>query len=198
MSGKLVAIVGPSGVGKTTIISELVDVKKVFERILFFTTRRKRWYETHGRDYWFISDSEMKNLLMVNQDLSESLLEFDGNSFAVSHSQINSAIETGRIALLELYITRVPEFKARYGENFIALFLSPPAIDILIKRLQNCRAHEKTFVEKRMQQTQAELDMATGELKSYFNEFVHLSTCLEIASNQVEETICRLAGWLKT
>ncbi|HPL95391.1 MAG TPA: hypothetical protein PLF15_01250 [bacterium] len=193
MTGKLVALVGPSGVGKTTIISELVDKRKLFKRILFYTTRTRRWYETHGRDYWFVSDQEIKGMLATDLSLNESLLEFGGNLFAVSHSQINSIIEAGATALLELYITRVPEFKARYNENFIALFLRPPTIDILVKRLQNCRAHEKVFVRKRMEQTQSELNLAAGELKNYFDGFIDLPNCLEAASNQVEATIRRLA-----
>ena len=135
MTGKLVAIVGPSGVGKTSIISVLVDVRKRYERILFLTTRPRRLYEVNGRDYLFVTEQEMDTLLISDLTLQESIVTIDRCRFAVSYLEIERLIATGRVGLIELYIDRLPEFKGRYGNNLVSLFLMPSSMDILSQRL---------------------------------------------------------------
>lgn len=196
MAGKLVGIVGPSGVGKTTIISALVNRKKgigeKFERILNLTTRPRRWYEVSGRDYLFVSERQMLTMLAADPTLRDSMVQINGIFFTVSHQEIADLINSGSVGLLEMYITKVPEFKERYGDDFMTLYFFPPSIDVLAQRLRNNRLHDETFVVKRMIQTAKELDLACGQMNAFFDAFIELNPELAIAVRRVEQAITRL------
>ncbi|MFQ6055203.1 MAG: hypothetical protein ACE5KE_00435 [Methanosarcinales archaeon] len=192
MTGRLVAIVGPSGIGKTTIITVLVNREEGFERVPNITTRPRRWYEVDGRDYLFVSKEKMCALLTTDPTLGESMVQINGNLFTVSHCEIGHIINSGGIGLIELYIAKVPEFKEKYSDRFLSLYLLPPSLSVLAQRLKNYRLHNEAFVTKRMIQAERELNLACGKMKMCFDAFVELSPELPIAVYQVKQTIARL------
>jgi guanylate kinase len=186
MAGRLVGIVGPSGIGKTTIISELVDTKKKFARGLFYTTRSPRWYERNGRDYQFVARAELEALMASDNSVKESSIEIDGELYTISHRQIQSTVDAGRIVLLELFIGRVPEFRAKYSDRFRSLFLAPPNLEVLGERLRQGRVHDEAFVKRRLEQAQAELALVAGEFSRYFDRVIEMSGDLQADYEAVE------------
>lgn len=187
--GKLVALVGPSGVGKTTIISNLVGPGQEYCRVLHYTTRPPRWYEKHGHDYRFVTDQRLNELLETDPSLSTSVVSVNGHRFALSYREIEDAIQANRICLIELFIERIPTIAQKFGPNYTGLFLMPTTLDVLAQRLKEYRGHDKQFIVRRMTQARRELDLGQGAMRPYFDRMLLLPDGLPESIDLVRSTI---------
>ncbi|MBT6691407.1 hypothetical protein HOB10_03705 [Candidatus Parcubacteria bacterium] len=192
MSGKFVALVGPSGVGKTTIITALMSSSTDFVRMLPHTSRPPRPYEVEGEDYWFVSRDEIQAMLAADPRLKETLVEFDGHQFVIDYNRIEQMLADGKVILMDLYINWVQQFKERYDQQMAAVLLLPDDLDVLVDQLSRSRKHDPEFVDKRMAQTAREMNIFQNKMKPYFNKVIVLPRSLDMAVAQVRRTITLL------
>ncbi|MFC1721780.1 hypothetical protein ACFL0Z_02625 [Patescibacteria group bacterium] len=192
MRGKILALVGPSGIGKTTLISQLVDVRGKFCRVLNTTTRPKRDYEINGRDYRFLTEEGFADMRRHDVTLEETLVEFGGHKFAVSLAEMANVLRSGRIALVEMYMSRVTKFRVQFSEDFLAIYLLPGSLETLAHRLHKFRQHDDEFIAGRMAQTERELDLLQREKLLHFDSMITPPDELVAAVNQLEQLIYRL------
>lgn len=80
MTYPLISITGPSGIGKTTLLNNLFDVK---HQLISFTTRQKRSGEIEGKDYYFIDKEDLKQHKVIEQD------EYNGNYYGLFQSELD-------------------------------------------------------------------------------------------------------------
>ena len=133
---------GPSGVGKSTIINELLNHKSLYFSISH-TTRRKRNNEIDGKDYFFITPDEFNKL--INKDYFIEYEKYGTDFYGTSKEQLKNEFP---ITVLDLEVNGATKLLAE-NNNFIGIFIDIDD-DELIRRLKD-RGHDNEFITKRME-----------------------------------------------
>ena len=133
---------GPSGVGKSTIINELLNHISLYFSISH-TTRKKRKNEINGKDYYFISLNEFNKLIEENYFIEYEKYGID--YYGTSKEQL---INDHKITVLDLEVNGASKLLDE-NEDFIGIFIDIDDNE-LIKRLKD-RGHDNEFIEKRME-----------------------------------------------
>ena len=157
----MVIISGPSGVGKDTIIDALKRREPAHPRryVITVTTRDRRENETDGVHYHFYSVDDYQRLV-ASEGLLEASLVHD-HWYGTPRDQVQSAIRSGRDAILKIDVQGADKVRARIPEALL-IFVVPPSIEELERRLRERRTETREQAELRLRN--ARIEMArTGE-----------------------------------
>ena len=132
---------GPSGVGKSTIINELIKHKKLYFSISH-TTREKRHNEIDGVDYFFVSNNEFINL--INNDYFIEYEKYGTDFYGTGKDQL---IKNDLITVLDVEVNGATKL-LQDNSDFVGIFIDIENNE-LIKRLET-RGHDQDFITKRM------------------------------------------------
>ena len=144
--GMLVIISGPSGSGKGTVVRQL-DSNRGFALSISMTTRDPRPGEEHGRDYFFVNEEEF----IAARD-SNGLLEhavFVGNLYGTPRDYVEKEIEQGKVVVLEIEVEGALQIREKFPEA-VLIFLMPPDIAELARRLSGRHTEDKMTIEQRL------------------------------------------------
>lgn len=181
--GKIIAVSSPSGGGKTTIVKNIL---KEFPELIFSvsaTTRPKRKNEKHAVEYYFISEKEFKNHI-ENNDFVEWERFYD-YYYGTFKSFITDNVEKGKSLVLEVDVKGALSLKKIYPESHL-IFIDPPSLDELVKRLRNRNTESPEDFQKRIDRAKMEL-----ELKGKF-DYVVENKVLEKAISEVLSLINKI------
>ena len=131
--GVLLVISSPSGTGKTTICKKLLEYDKNIHLSVSVTTRKKRKNEVEGVDYYFKSKKDFLNLKSQNSFI-ENALVFE-NYYGTLKSEVLEQLENGIDVLIDIDWQGTRQITQAMKGNLIKIFLLPPSIDELKKRL---------------------------------------------------------------
>jgi guanylate kinase len=151
---------GPSGIGKTTLIDNLVKIPNVV-RLPAYTDRPVRSYERNGREYFFVSPIEFAKLVTAGDISPEDIRRFGDYSFGFSHSLARRLIRTGKTLVVEAFCKEIAAWRAQYGEALLVVAMFPADKAILRQRLIE-RGHSSEFIEMRLQQAIREIGDLTN------------------------------------
>lgn len=129
---KVFVITGPSGVGKGTLIRELLQRVPDLELSISATTREPREGEVDGRDYHFLSREEFDRRVE-----EEDFLEFatySGNRYGTLRTEVERRLAAGRSVVLEIEVQGARQVRAAMRES-VQVFIAPPAAAVLRERL---------------------------------------------------------------
>lgn len=154
-------ISAPSGTGKGTIVSALLDETPDLSRIITATSRPKREGEIEGLSYDFIPKSEFETLIRNGAFVEWNQIygNLYGTKKDVVDRFIKNAGETGHDLLLEIDVDGKRNFEREYGNrlNLVSIFLLPPSLEELERRIQSRQADTPAQVEKRLARAKMEL-----------------------------------------
>ena len=176
--GLLIIMSGPSGVGKGTVRLELVKDKKLN---LFYsvsmTTRSPRPGEKDGSDYYFVSHEEFDKQIDDGNLLEWA--EFVGNKYGTPKDKVEAKRNEGKNVLLEIEVKGTGQVlsKLQGDKNVISIFIAPPSIEELERRIRGRSTEPDEVIKKRLARCKAEL-----ELKSQYEYIVvndDLAECVE-------------------
>lgn len=173
--GKIVVIAAPSGTGKTSVIKRFLADHANAQHSISCTTRPMRPGETDGKDYHFL-DAETFRDKISNDEFAE-WAEVHEHHYGTLKSTLDEAIESGVNLFLDLDVVGSANLKKMYGDDAVAIFLAPPSMDELERRLVD----RKTDSEE---QLKIRLNNAVKEM-TYKDRFDHLVV------NDVLEDACR-------
>ena len=151
---KLIIITGPSGVGKGTIVKEILDKDKDIWLSISATTRKPRVGEKDGENYYFISDEKFKDMIDKKEFLEWA--QFAGNYYGTPLSTVNEKIEKGFIVLLEIEVEGAKQIKEKFPEA-LSIFLLPPSKEELEKRIRNRGTEKEDAINKRLSRANFEI-----------------------------------------
>ena len=155
---KLIIITGPSGVGKGTVVKELLDRNKDIWLSISATTRNPRVGEKDGLNYYFISEERFKDMIDKKEFLEWA--QFAGNYYGTPLSTVNEKIEKGFIVLLEIEVEGAKQIKEKFPES-LSIFLLPPSKEELEKRIRNRGTEKEEAIDRRL--TRADYEIASSD-----------------------------------
>ena len=153
--GVLLVISSPSGTGKTTICKKLLEYDKNIHLSVSVTTRKKRKNEVEGIDYFFRSKKEFLNLKSQNFFI-ENALVFE-NYYGTLKSEVLEQLENGIDVLIDIDWQGTRQITQAMKGNLIKIFLLPPSIDELKKRLSKRNSDSIKEINFRMSKALKEI-----------------------------------------
>lgn len=130
--GRLIVLSGPSGVGKDTVIKELLPLRPELRRPPAFTTRAARPGEVDGRDYSFVDLETFEAMESADQFLETASVH--GNRYGTDRSRVQQLLEAGHDVLLKPDVQGAAKLRDS-GVEAIFVFLAPPSREALAQRL---------------------------------------------------------------
>ena len=153
--GVLLVISSPSGTGKTTICKKLLEYDKNIHLSVSVTTRKKRKNEVEGIDYYFRSKKDFLNLKSQNSFI-ENAFVFE-NYYGTLKSEVLEQLENGIDVLIDIDWQGTRQITEVMKGNLIKIFLLPPSIDELKKRLSKRNSDSIKEINFRMSKALKEI-----------------------------------------
>lgn len=169
MKGKLYVLSGPSGTGKSTVISKVMEQYPNLQFSVSATTREIRPGEVDGKNYYFVSRQQFENMLQKDELLEHA--EYVGNYYGTPWKPIEQAMEQGVDILLDIEPQGAMQVRAKRPEA-VLLFLAPPSLSALKARLIGRGDTAPELIEKRLEQAKWEITQAEKYDYIVFNDEV--------------------------
>lgn len=145
--GKLYIISAPSGAGKTSLVKQLITDLDQIAVSISHTTRNRRVGEKQGNDYYFVSLDEYKTMI-ADRAFLEYAKVFD-NFYGTARQSVESFLENGTDLILEIDWQGAQQVRNLIADS-ISIFILPPSIEVLQKRLETRGQDSKAIIERRM------------------------------------------------
>ncbi len=175
-SGLVIVLSGPSGVGKDCVLAEFLKVCPEVVRCVTVTTRAPRTGEEPGVDYYFVSVAEFQRMIEAGEFLEYA--EVHGNFYGSPLPYVTERMQTGLDTILKIDVQGALSVK-RVISDAVMVFLVPPSLAELERRLRNRRTDSVEDIVRRLQNAQTEL--------GYIGEYHYL-----IENDTVENAVAGL------
>ena len=157
----------PSGSGKSTMVHHLLTKHpNLFELSISCTTRAPRGQEVHGKEYYFISVDEFQQRIK-NDEFIEYEQVYEGLYYGTLKEEIDRIESAGRQVLFDVDVKGGLNLKRILGDKAVSIFICPPSIDELRRRLEGRGDTSPEMIEKRLAKAEEELSY-----KPYFDRIV--------------------------
>jgi guanylate kinase len=184
MAGKCLIFSAPSGSGKSTIVQWLT--KEHPELNLAFsisaTSRPPRGTEQHGIEYFFLTPEEFKQKINDNEFLEYEEV-YTNRYYGTLKGQIEELLRNGKNVIFDIDIKGGLNIKKYFGERALAIFIQPPGVDELRKRLVGRATDSQEQIEERLGKAEYEMSFA-----SQFDTII-INDDLDIAKSETLTTI---------
>ncbi len=154
-SGTLYIISAPSGAGKTSLISKLLENIEQTEMAVSHTTRQPREGETNGKHYHFVSEEDFLNEVQNNNFLEHA--NVFGNYYGTSKKAADTLLQKGVDVILEIDWQGAQQVRKLVPEAY-SIFILPPSLEELERRLRGRGTDTDEVIAKRLSQSRADIE----------------------------------------
>ena len=159
-SKKLIVFSAPSGAGKTTLVKYLLSEFSKIEFSISATSRKPRGKEKSGKDYYFLSDLEFKEKINA-QKFIEYEEVYGGFFYGTLKSELNRIWDDNKIVIFDIDVVGGVNIKEMFPQETLSVFVMPPSLEILKKRLIDRGDISNDEIETRIKKAENELDFAS-------------------------------------
>ena len=180
--GKLIIFSAPSGSGKSTIIQSLLNRDLNLSFSISATSRAPRGTEKNGVEYYFISPEEFRQRI-ANGEFLEYEEVYAGKYYGTLKSEVERFLDSGRNVIFDVDVVGGLNIKKYYGNQALALFIQPPSIEELKRRLNHRATDAPEVIASRIAKAEYELSFAPKFDRIIVNDI------LEKAQEEAYQTI---------
>lgn len=184
---KVVIFSAPSGSGKTTIVRYLLEKFPHLQFSISATTRPLRGQEVNGKDYYFLTEEDFRNKI-GNQEFLEWEEVYTGRYYGTLKSELARIWKNNGTVVFDVDVRGGVNIKKLLGSQALSIFVMPPSIDELRKRLEKRGTDSANDIEARVQLAEKEMKYA-----QYFDKVI-VNNKLEDAIAEAEQLV---EDWLK-
>lgn len=184
---KIIILTAPSGAGKTTIKSSLLEaMAKLLSFSVSTTTRKIRGNENNGVDYIFVTEDVFKNKVK-NDEFLEWEMVYPSLYYGTTIDEIHRIWNEGKTPLLDIDVKGAINIKKQFGENALTIFIEPPSIEMLQDRLIKRGTDTKENIQTRISKAIEEMTYI-----SYFDKVILNDNLIQAT----EETITAVMNFI--
>lgn len=155
--GCLIVFSGPSGAGKDTILNKIMDKKENLKLSVSHTTRPPRDGEVDGKNYYFVSKQKFMEMVKNGEMLEYAI--YCGNYYGTSVVKVRGELEKGNDVILEIEVQGAEQVMKKVPEA-LSIFILPPSLSELKKRLQNRGTDSTEIIDQRVKEAENEISLA--------------------------------------
>ena len=191
-SGSLFVIAAPSGAGKSSLVNALLQREPSVKLSISCTTRAPRPGEQHGREYFFLSESDFLKRQQEGEFLESASVH--GNYYGTSRTMVNEHTKAGHDVVLEIDWQGAQQIRKHYPDS-VGIFILPPSLATLEERLRKRAQDSDEVIARRVQAASSEIEHAPEF------EYVIINSEFDTALSQltaiVEASRCRFVQQAK-
>lgn len=157
---KVIIFSAPSGSGKSTIINYLMQQNLNLHFSVSATSRPPRGQEQHGVEYFFLTPDEFRKHI-ENGDFLEYEEVYKDRYYGTLSTQVDSQLERGENVVCDVDVLGGINIKRHYGDRALSLFIQPPSIEELRRRLEGRATDAPEVINDRIARAEFELSHAS-------------------------------------
>jgi len=184
---KLIIITAPSGAGKTSVTKYLLEKIPQLGFSVSATTRKPRSNEINNVDYYFITENDFHNKIQEN-DFIEWEMVYEGKYYGTFKSELERIWKENKIPLLDIDVKGAIHVHEQFDSNCLTIFIEPPSIEELKKRLQSRGTESLESLQTRLNKAVFELSF-----KNQFNKII-INDNLQDACHEAEAAVKKFLG----
>lgn len=163
---KILIITAPSGAGKTSITRFLMEKFPVLSFSISAATRQARANEKDGIDYYFMSEADFKKKIQ-QKEFAEWEMVYEGKYYGTLKSELKRIWGLGKVPVLDIDVKGAIHVQQQYPENTLSVFIEPPSVEELQKRLLSRGTETEESLAARVNKASYEISF-----KHHFNEVI--------------------------
>jgi len=159
MEGKLIIFSAPSGSGKSSVIHYLLQQGLPLQFSISATSRAPRGEEKHGKDYYFFTPEEFRTHIEAG-DFLEYEEVYKDKFYGTLKSEVERITQAGQNVIFDVDVVGGCNIKNYYGNRALSVFIQPPSVEELRKRLEKRATDAPEIIESRLSKAEYELSFA--------------------------------------
>jgi guanylate kinase len=170
--GKIIIVSAPSGCGKSTIINELLRRGEIdMEFSVSATSRPPREGEVHGKHYFFMSEQQFRDAIAADAFVEYEEV-YPGRFYGTLKSEVERRCAEGHNVILDIDVKGGVRVKKMFGDKALSLFIMPPSVDELRRRLESRATDTPEAIAQRVGKAEYELTFAKDYDKCVVNDIL--------------------------
>jgi guanylate kinase len=185
---KIIIITAPSGAGKSTITHYLINKYPALSFSISAATRNPRGAEKDGVDYYFLTEESFKQ--KINEDaFLEWEMVYEGKYYGTLRSELDRIWAAGKVPMLDIDVKGAIHVQQQFGDNCLSIFIEPPSVDELKKRLESRGTETPESLATRINKASYEISFTHHFTTTVVNDD------LSKACTDTEKVIKDFLGW---